>query len=134
MGWYYINRGKMNMREVSLQAINHGKSRVAVVFEKHGNPNRITFYDTRGKQLGHVIMNVAIPKNTLRRKGTSTVKGDLENIRPILNLMSLTKNGDKTDFWLVKKASDDYISVIEFYHNNKPTGFKIFIKRVHVEG
>jgi len=130
LGCHYINRGKMNIQEL-LQKAREYNEILAIVFEKHGNPSRITFYNTRGQQTGYMTISVAIPK-VLEARSTKKIKGPIKDIRLLKSLMPLKEN-DNDDFWSVEPAHGKYTMIIELYHKSKPTGFKIFIKRIHLE-
>ncbi|MDI9624784.1 MAG: ribosomal biosynthesis protein [Methanothermobacter sp.] len=131
MGCPYINRGKMNIQEILQKTIEHGESTLAIVSEKHGNPSKITFYNTRGQQIGYMTINVAIPKK-LEAKPTKKIKGPIRNIRILKGLIPFEEDSG-WDFWLVKPAYGKYEMIMELYHEKKPTGFKIFIKKIQLE-
>jgi len=46
-----VNRGKMNMRELLLRALDEDEVNLAIVNEIKGNPSRITFYSNKGEEL-----------------------------------------------------------------------------------
>ena len=44
-----VNRGKMNMRELLLKALEVDEFNLAIVNEIKGNPSRISFYSNKGE-------------------------------------------------------------------------------------
>ncbi len=44
-GGYYENRGKRNLDELLSRASGKGLSRILFIYERHGNPSEISFYD-----------------------------------------------------------------------------------------
>jgi len=131
MGCPYINRGKMNIREILEKAREYDESTIAIVFEKHGNTSRITFYNTMGQQIGYITISTAIPKS-LETRPTKKIKGRIGDIRLLKDLIPF-EEGAGGDFWLLKPAHGKYTMILELYHGKKPTGFKIFIKKIHLE-
>jgi len=131
LGYPYINRGKMNIQETLQKTREHKESTLAIVSEKHGNPSKITFYNTKGEQIGYITINVTIPK-TLETEPTKNIKGAIEKIKPLKKLIPFRENGGER-FWIVKPAKGEYTAIIELYHGKKPSGLKIFIKKIHLE-
>lgn len=131
MGYPYINRGKMNTREILQKAREYNEPTIAIVSEKHGNPSRITFYNKIGEEIGYMTISTAIPKS-LETRPTRKIKGEIGDARLLEDLIPF-EEGDGGDFWLVKPAHGKYTIILELYHRNKPTGFKIFIKKIHLE-
>jgi len=131
IGCPYINRGKMNIQEILQKTIEHKESTVAIVSEKRGNPSKITFYNINGEQIGYMTINVAIPKK-LETEPTMNIKGAIENIKPLKKLIPFKENGGEHS-WIVKPAKNKYTAILELYHEKKPSGLKIFIKKIHLE-
>ena len=55
-----VNRGKMNMRELLLKALEVDEYNVAVVNEIKGNPSRISFYSNKGELLLTLLIGVTL--------------------------------------------------------------------------
>ena len=58
-----VNRGKMNMRELLLKALELDEINVAVVNEIKGNPSKITFYSNKGEVLLVLLISVSMDNN-----------------------------------------------------------------------
>ena len=70
-----VNRGKSNMRELLLKALELDEHNLAIVNEIKGNPSRVTFYSNKGEILLIILIGVTtsnerchiLPKNLTRR-------------------------------------------------------------------
>ena len=66
-----VNRGKSNMRELLLKALELDEHNLAIVNEIKGNPSRVTFYSNKGEILLIILIGVTtsnerchiLPKN-----------------------------------------------------------------------
>lgn len=56
-GWAYENRGKRSLEELVAKAEENGLSRLAFVYESHGNPSEIAFYEDGWLQPRVLIMS-----------------------------------------------------------------------------
>ncbi|MCK9152058.1 Brix domain-containing protein [Methanobacterium alcaliphilum] len=127
----YVNRGKMSMRDVLLKASQLNHDTIAVVFEKHGNPSKITFYDCDGSEIIYITLNAALPEKRIKiHKDHLSYKCDVKDLcflGDILNIES--DNESELDFLWIKKSDNDYKAILEFFDSSGiSTGFKIFIK------
>lgn len=100
-----VNRGKMNMRELLLKALEVDEFNLAIVNEIKGNPSKITFYSNKGEVLLIILIG-------------ATLDNDKMNIAPSqLKIVSEVKKlnvlKDILDLDLVDKAEDNYILVSE---------------------
>ena len=64
-GSTYINRGKMNMRELLLRALEEDEVNLAVVNEIKGNPSKITFYSNKGDVLLTILITTSLTNERL---------------------------------------------------------------------
>ena len=128
-----INRGKMNMRELLLRALDEDEINLAIVNEIKGNPSRITFYSNKGEVLITVLISVT---TTNERLNISPSKLKIVSEVQKLNCLS-----DILGFELVDKAEENYINIINGYDDlvakinfiNKfgdKTDFQINIKKI----
>ena len=60
-----VNRGKMNMRELLLKALDVDEYNLAIVNEIKGNPSRISFFDNRGDLLLTLIIGASEHKEKM---------------------------------------------------------------------
>ena len=98
-----VNRGKMNMRELLLKALEVDEFNLAIVNEIKGNPSMITFYSNKGEVLLIILIG-------------ATLDNDKMNIAPSqLKIVSEVKEldvlSDILDLDLVDKAEENYILV-----------------------
>ena len=54
-----VNRGKMNMRELLLKALEIDEFNLAIVNEIKGNPSRISFYSNKGELLLTILIGAS---------------------------------------------------------------------------
>ncbi|WP_405267742.1 ribonucleotide-diphosphate reductase subunit beta [Methanobrevibacter sp.] len=98
-----VNRGKMNMRELLLKALEVDEFNLAVVNEIKGNPSRISFYSNKGELLLTILIG-------------ASEDGEKMNIAPSqLKIVSqvdrLNVLSDILDMDLVDKAEENYILI-----------------------
>ena len=128
-----INRGKMNMRELLLKALEEDEINLAIVNEIKGNPSRITFYSNKGDELLRILISVTTTNERLNISPSELkIVSDVES----LNVLS-----DILGFELVDKAEENYIHISNGYDDliakinfiNKfgdKTDFQINIKKI----
>ena len=96
-----INRGKMNMRELLLKALEEDEINLAIVNEIKGNPSRITFYSNKGDELLRILISVTTTNERLNISPSELkIVSDVES----LNVLS-----DILGFELADKAEENYI-------------------------
>ena len=128
-----VNRGKMNMRELLLRALDEDEINLAIVNEIKGNPSRITFYSNKGEVLITVLISVT---TTNERLNISPSKLKIVSEVQKLNCLS-----DILGFELVDNAEENYINITNGYDDlvaninfiNKfgdKTDFQINIKKI----
>ena len=102
-----INRGKMNMRELLLKALEEDEINLAIVNEIKGNPSRITFYSNKGDELLRILISVTTTNERLNISPSELkIVSDVES----LNVLS-----DILGFELVDKAEENYIHISNGY-------------------
>ncbi|MBR2665345.1 ribosomal biogenesis protein [Methanobrevibacter thaueri] len=102
-GFTSVNRGKMNMRELLLKALEVDEYNLAIVNEIKGNPSRISFYSNKGEILLTLLIG-------------ATIENEKMNIAPsqlkiVSEVDELNVLGEIFDFDLVDKAEDNYILI-----------------------
>ncbi|MBE6500314.1 MAG: ribonucleotide-diphosphate reductase subunit beta [Methanobrevibacter thaueri] len=98
-----VNRGKMNMRELLLKALEVEECNIAVVNELKGNPSRISFYSNKGELLLTILIGV-----TLDNEKTNIAPSKLKMVCEVEELDILS---DILDLDLVDSAEDNYILI-----------------------
>ena len=127
-----VNRGKMNMRELLLKALEVEECNLAVVNEIKGNPSRISFFSNRGELLLTILIGV-----TLGKEKTNIAPSQLKIVSEVKELNVLS---EILDLDLVDSAEDNYIlisksedSIARIHFINKfgdKLNFQINVKKV----
>ncbi|ADL58660.1 ribosomal biosynthesis protein [Methanothermobacter wolfeii] len=130
LGWTYINRGKMNLREVLIDA----GGPAAILFERHGNPARITFLDERGHELGYILFNASFDLKPVSLRGAArSARSCPDDLHTICRLMGLEHDPSvREGAWDIRPAGD-YRGVMELIDSEgRPSGFKLIIKDIRM--
>lgn len=149
LGCQYINRGKMNMRELQLKSAENGSDSIVLVYEMKGNPSKITFFSNDGVELLTILGSVNTTNQRLNIKTDEIYfKSDLsefdilKSILPINKDINAGNNSDpKINFIYVEKIEEDLdkdipdyekrIAIIHFYNKfGNDTGLKINVRKV----
>ena len=99
-----VNRGKMNMRELLLKALEVEEVNLAIVNEIKGNPSKITFYSNKGEVLLVLLISVSMANNEKLNIAPSQLK--IVSSFDELNILS-----DIFDIDLVERAEDNFIII-----------------------
>ena len=127
-----VNRGKMNMRELLLKALEVEEYNLAVVNEIKGNPSRISFFSNKGELLLTILIGV-----TLAKEKTNIAPSQFKMVSEVkrLNVLSEILDLDLVDkaeenYILVSK-SDDSVARIQFINKfGDKLDFQINVKKV----
>ena len=98
-----VNRGKMNMRELLLKALEVDEFNLAVVNEIKGNPSKITFYSNKGEVLLVILISVVLDNEKLNMAPS--------RLKIVSNVKKLDVFSDILDLDLVDNAEDNYILI-----------------------
>ena len=99
-----INRGKMNMRELLLKALELDEINLAIVNEIKGNPSKITFYSNEGEVLLVLLISISMDNNEKLNIAPSQLK-------IVSNFDKLNVLSDILDIELVDRAEDNFIVI-----------------------
>ena len=127
-----VNRGKMNMRELLLKALELDEFNLAIVNEIKGNPSKITFYSNKGEILLAILIGASIENERLniapsKLKIVSEVK-ELDVLSDILD-MDLVDKADEN--YILVSGSDDLVAKINFINKfGDKTKFQINVKKI----
>jgi len=141
LNFTYINRGKMNMRDLFLKSSGLNYDSTVLVYEIKGNPSKITFFSNNGNEKLAILVSVNITKERLNIN-TNEIKvkcnypnldifGDIlgfENSYFVKNnYINIQKVDDNIDF----NSKINKIAIIDFYnkYGNK-TGLQIIVKKI----
>ena len=98
-----VNRGKMNMRELLLKALEMEEINLAVVNEIKGNPSKITFYSNKGEVLLVILISVVLESEKLNMAPS--------RLKMVSNMEKLNVLSDILGLELVDKAEDNFILI-----------------------
>ena len=112
----YVNRGKMNMRELLLKALELGEVNIAVVHEIKGNPSRITFYSNKGEVLLVLLINVTLTNERLHISPKNlTVVSEVEKLNSLAEIFTFPLvEEDNANYIKINKTDDDLVAKINF--------------------
>lgn len=127
-----VNRGKMNMRELLLKALELDEFNLAVVNELKGNPSKITFYSNKGEVLLVILIGASLEFEKLniapsKLKIVSNVK-KLDVLSEILDIELADKAEDN---YILISSDDDLVAKINFINKfGGKTNFQINVKKI----
>ncbi|WP_298502126.1 Brix domain-containing protein [uncultured Methanobrevibacter sp.] len=98
-----VNRGKMNMRELLLKALEVDEFNLAIVNETKGNPSKITFYSNKGEVLLVIMISVVLESEKLNMAPSQ--------LKVVSKIERLNVLSDILDFDLVDSAEDNCIVI-----------------------
>lgn len=132
-GSTYINRGKMNMRELLLRALDEDEVNVAVVNEIKGNPSKVTFYSNKGEVLLIILISASLTNERLH-----ILPKDLTVVSRVkkLNILSKIFNYDLVDrddvnYIFIDNGTDDLLATIEFVNKfGEKSEFRIKVRKI----
>lgn len=127
-----VNRGKMNMRELLLKALEVEECNLAVVNEIKGNPSRISFFSNKGELLLTILIGV-----TLGKEKTNIAPSQLKIVSEVkeLNVLSEILDLDLVDsgednYILISKSEDSIARILFINKFGDKLNFQINVKKV----
>ena len=128
-----INRGKMNMRELLLKALEEDEVNLAIVNEIKGNPSRITFYSNKGDELLKILISVTTTNERLNISPAELkIVSDVESLNVLSDILGfeLVDKAEK-NYILISNGYDDLIAKINFINKfGDQIDFQINIKKI----
>lgn len=127
-----VNRGKMNMRELLLKALELDEFNLAVVNEIKGNPSKITFYSNRGEVLLVVLISASMEKETLNIAPSQLkMVCGVERLNALSEIMDIELVDKAEDNCILISESDDLVAKINFINKFGETNkFQINVKKI----
>ena len=98
-----VNRGKMNMRELLVKALEVDEFNLAIVNEIKGNPSRISFYSNRGELLLTILIGAS--------EGTEKMNIAPSQLKIVSTVEKLNILSDILDMDLVERAEENFILI-----------------------
>lgn len=129
----YVNRGKMNMRELLLKALELREVNIAVVHEIKGNPSRITFYSNKGEVLLVLLINVTLTNERLHISPKNlTVVSEVEKLNSLAEIFTFPLvEEDNANYIKINKTDDDLVAKINFINKfEEEIPFQINVRKV----
>jgi len=127
-----VNRGKMNMRELLLKALEVDEYNVVVVNEIKGNPSRISFYSNKGELLLTLLVGVSI-ENEKTNIAPSQLKivSEVEELNVLSEILDFDLVDDAEDNYILIAKSDDSPARIQFFNKfGDKLKFQINVKKI----
>ena len=100
-----VNRGKMNMRELLLKALEVDEFNLAIVNEIKGNPSRISFYSNKGELLLTILIGAS--------EGSEKMNIAPSQLKIVSKVDKLNVLSDILDLDLVDYAEENFILITE---------------------
>ena len=127
-----VNRGKMNMRELLLKALEVDEYNLAIVNELKGNPSRISFFSNKGELLLTILIGATIENEKMniapsQLKIVSEVK-DLDILSEILDLDLVDSAED--NYILISKSDDSPARIYFVNKFGEKLKFQINVKKI----
>ena len=132
LGSTSVNRGKMNMRELLLKALQLDEFNLAIVNEIKGNPSKITFYSNKGEVLLVILISASIENERLNIAPSKLrIISDIDELNVLGEILDieLAENADCNYIHIT--ASEDLVAKINFINKfGDKTNFQINVKKV----
>ena len=131
-GFISVNRGKMNMRELLLKALELKEVNLAVVNEIKGNPSKITFYSNKGDELLSILISVVMETEKLNiAPGNLKIVSEVEELDKLSEILSFEKVDKAQENYLLVSQDDDLVAKINFINKfGDKVKFQINVKKI----
>ena len=118
-----VNRGKMNMRELLLKALELEEVNLAVVNEIKGNPSKITFYSNKGVTLENEKTNIAPSKLKIVSK--------VEELNVLSDILCIELVDTAEDNFILISSDEKLAAKINFINKfGDKINFQINVKKI----
>lgn len=128
-----VNRGKMNMRELLLKALELDEINVAVVNEIKGNPSKITFYSNRGEVLLVLLISVSMENNEKLNIAPSQLKivSSFDKLNVLSDILDIELVDMAEDNFIIISQDNDLVAKINFVNKfGEKLKFQINVKKI----
>ncbi|MCC7554463.1 MAG: ribonucleotide-diphosphate reductase subunit beta [Methanobacteriaceae archaeon] len=134
-GSEYINRGKSNMREVLLKALEIKEDNIAIVNEIKGNPSKITFYSSNGDINLTILISASLSNDRLHINPKNlTINSEFDDLNILSEIFGFELDNESKDNYIhifPIDNEDKNIAKIHFYNKlGNLTDFQISIKKI----
>ncbi|MBQ2652684.1 MAG: ribonucleotide-diphosphate reductase subunit beta [Methanobrevibacter sp.] len=128
-----VNRGKMNMRELLLKALEVDEVNLAIVNEIKGNPSKITFYSNKGEVLLVLLISVSMTNNEKLNIAPSQLKivSGFEELNVLSDILDMDIVERAEDNFIVISQHKDLVAKINFVNKfGEKLDFQINVKKI----
>jgi U3 small nucleolar ribonucleoprotein protein IMP4 len=127
-----VNRGKMNMREILLKALELEEVNLAIVNEIKGNPSKITFYSNKGEILLAILIGATIDNDKMNIAPSQLkIVSEVKKLDVLSDILDLDLVYDAQDNYILVSKSDDSVARINFINKfGEKIDFQINVKKV----
>ena len=127
-----VNRGKMNMRELLLKALELDEFNLAIVNEIKGNPSKITFYSNRGEVLLVILISASMENETLNIAPSQLkIVSEVERLNVLGEILDIELVDKAEDNCILISGSDDLVAKINFINKfGDKNKFQINVKKI----
>ena len=127
-----VNRGKMNMRELLLKALELEEINLAVVNEIKGNPSKITFYSNKGEVLLVILISVVLESEKLNIAPSKLkIVSNMEKLNVLSDILGLELVDKAEDNFILISQDENLIAKINFINKfGDKINFQINVKKI----
>ena len=127
-----VNRGKMNMRELLLKALELDEFNLAIVNEIKGNPSKITFYSNKGEVLLVILVSASIENETLNIAPSKLkIVSEVERLNVLSEILDIELADEAQDNYILISSDDDSVAIINFINKfGDKIKFQINVKKI----
>ena len=128
-----VNRGKMNMRELLLKALELDEINLAIVNEIKGNPSKITFYSNKGEVLLVLLISISMDNNEKLNIAPSQLKivSSFDNLNVLSDIFDMELVDRAEDNFIIISRHENLIAKINFVNKfGEKLNFQINVKKI----
>ena len=127
-----VNRGKMNMRELLLKALEIEEFNLAIVNEIKGNPSRISFYSNKGELLLTLLISVNNGSGKINIAPSQLkIVSQVDRLNVLKDILDVDLVDEASENYIIIAGRDDMIAKISFINKfGDPTDFQINVKKI----
>ena len=128
-----VNRGKMNMRELLLKALEVDEFNLAIVNEIKGNPSKITFYSNSGEVLLVLLISISMDNNEKLNMAPSQLKivSSFDRLNVLSDILDIDLVDRAEDNFIIISQHDDLVAKINFVNKfGDKLKFQINVKKI----
>ena len=127
-----VNRGKMNMRELLLKALEIEEFNLAIVNESKGNPSRISFYSNKGELLLTMLITASNGNGKINIAPSQLkIVSQVDRLNVLKDILDIDLVDEASENYIIIARRDDMIAKISFINKfGEPTDFQINVKKI----